>query len=130
MSNQSSRNRSVLQRYNSYMVRSRKGFGTIELITGLEISEDDWEFCDYIDENDPVDKLLILVPMYDWGETCPKCEVGWIEDEYNHCAGFLMCTNCGFLTPWRYGSYKWQQGKPREISKLSVQKLFEEEEDF
>lgn len=130
MSTRESRNKSILQRYNSFMVKSRKGCGDIELITGIEITETEWEYVDYIDETDPIDKMIVLVPMFDWGETCPICEIGYIEDQYNDYSAYLCCSNCEYLPPWRYGSYKWQHGKPKEISNLSVQNLLDDVADF
>lgn len=119
-----------IYRYNSFYVRCKPGVGDIELMCGIDITEDDFEYVDYLDEEDRLEDLIVLVPMYDWGETCPSCEIGMIEDIDMHQTTALVCSNCGFVPPWRYGSYRWQQGKPKEISKLSVQNLLEADQDF
>lgn len=114
------------------MVKVRpEAAGEIELSCGLVLSSDDgWEFVNYLDENDLLDSLFVMVPTHDWGDGCPECEIGFIDEFEAHCAAYLACANCGFLPAWRYGSYKWQHGRPKEISKMFAQESFMEGEDF
>lgn len=121
-----------LFRNSTFMVMTREGVGAIELMCGMEICEDYWELVDYIDETDPIDDMYILVPMYDWGETCPSCKINQIDDlcDGGSTSDNIGCLNCGFRPSWSFANYKWQQGKPKENSKQLVQDMLNREMDF
>jgi hypothetical protein len=80
-----------------------------------EIPTDDWFFMNSFTVSLPKNLFYVKVPMVDWGEECPSCLVGLMDDDWGE--EELKCENCGWMTPWVYTNMSWKFVGQKKTSK-------------
>lgn len=80
-----------------------------------EISDKEWTLLNSFTVTLPKKLFYVKVPLVDWGEECPSCLIGVMDDEWGE--EDLECDNCKWRTPWVYANLRWMFIKQRKSSK-------------
>ena len=95
---------------------------------GERLEEGEWHYINGFIMGLPKNLYYVMVPIVDWGETCPECEVGTLDDEWGDIE--LCCDNCGWLPPWVFTNLRWRMGRLKKSSKRRFKKKSAPPEDL
>jgi hypothetical protein len=70
-----------------------------------KVSTKTWTLLNSFTPDLPKKDFYVKVPLVDWGEVCPSCSLGDMDDDWGE--EEMTCKNCGWEAPWVYTNLKW-----------------------
>lgn len=87
---------------------------------GTLLKEGEWHYVSGFVIKLPKDLYYVMIPIIDWGEDCPECSVGTLDDEWGDID--LCCDNCGWEPPWVFTNLRWRMAGRKRFSKKKSRK--------